>query len=340
MSSSHPTSASNWYFYFTRRLTALTLLLSIAAFLGQFGEFYWIFDLFTHFTWHYFLAGLMLAVSLFLLGKPGWALLAAALALFHYPQIYGNQKFLESPCAGESEGGELRVLQFNVGSSNDRVDKFAAWLNQRSTLPEVIVLLEATEKLESTVVQLQATGWPIVLAEYRRDNYGIVVASSLEHARLSLESVGDPYLPTIVVSGRTNQKSIPFTLMAVHPPPPLTKRLAASRNSQFSGMVDWLKRDGTRHQIIAGDLNATPWSPWFRKLLDSSGLRDAQQGKSHGGTFPTYGLPSILALPLDHTLVSEGIRVLEREIGPGFSLGSDHRLVESRLLLSRCLQPG
>mgnify|MGYP003556423943 CR=1 FL=1 len=83
--------------------------------------------------------------------------------------------------------------------------------------------------------------------------------------------------------------------------------------------------------ILLGDLNLTPDSPAFARLLDASGLRDAVDGRRWRPTWQAGFWP--LALRIDHVLVSPQLCVESVEVGP--SIGSDHRPVIARLRLPR-----
>jgi len=76
--------------------------------------------------------------------------------------------------------------------------------------------------------------------------------------------------------------------------------------------------------VVAGDLNATPWSPIFHRVLDLGRLRDSREGFGLHRTWPS-GIHALLRIPIDHVLVGEGVTVLRREVGP--HIGSDHRPV-------------
>ena len=173
----------------------------------------------------------------------------------------------------------------------------------------------------------------------RNDNYFIAVATLLDYVKLSFARIGDPHLPSILVERVGGRERVPFTLVATHPPPPLTGELASARNRQLEALASWLQETEAPHRILVGDLNLTPWSPWFGRLLDSTGMRNAQTGQGRAGTYPAYGLPPFLALPIDHTLVSSNVRVSARLVKPGARFGSDHNAVVTRLWLSRCRQP-
>jgi endonuclease/exonuclease/phosphatase (EEP) superfamily protein YafD len=72
--------------------------------------------------------------------------------------------------------------------------------------------------------------------------------------------------------------------------------------------------------LLLGDLNASPWSYPFRRLLEGSGLRDGSLGRGFQPTWPTGLWP--LLIPLDHSLHSAGIGIQDRIVGP--AVGSDH----------------
>jgi endonuclease/exonuclease/phosphatase (EEP) superfamily protein YafD len=62
------------------------------------------------------------------------------------------------------------------------------------------------------------------------------------------------------------------------------------------------------------------WSPYYRKLVRDSGLRNARKGF---GIIPTWpcGIP-MMSIPLDHCLTSPSLQV--NAIKRGKQVGSDH----------------
>jgi len=67
-------------------------------------------------------------------------------------------------------------------------------------------------------------------------------------------------------------------------------------------------------------MNGTPWSPFFKDFLLSSGLRDSREGFRLQPTWPTWFPPAWI--PIDHALVSSSVVVHDRRVGP--NVGSDH----------------
>ena len=85
------------------------------------------------------------------------------------------------------------------------------------------------------------------------------------------------------------------------------------------------------NKILIGDLNTTPYSPYFSQLLKDSGLLNSMQGLRILGTWPA-DLPFFLRIPIDHLLVSKNIQVVKQEICP--HVGSDHLPILTSISIS------
>ncbi len=94
-------------------------------------------------------------------------------------------------------------------------------------------------------------------------------------------------------------------------------RLSATSNSRLSPR---LPPTAVLTRWFLGDLNNTPWGSAFRKMVEGTGLRDSGLGMGLQRSWPVGFWP--LALPIDHFLVSERVRVLDRWMGP--DVGFDH----------------
>ena len=73
-------------------------------------------------------------------------------------------------------------------------------------------------------------------------------------------------------------------------------------------------------KILLGDLNITPWSYFFGRLLRTANLRDPSVGIGFKTTWPVGQI--LLRIPIDHCLVSPEIAVEDRRVGT--DVGSDH----------------
>ena len=81
-------------------------------------------------------------------------------------------------------------------------------------------------------------------------------------------------------------------------------------------------RDLPGPKICVGDLNITPWSPYYRSFVERTKLVNARNGFGLLPSWPTFLFFKCLMLPLDHCLVSDDIRVADARTGE--PIGSDH----------------
>jgi endonuclease/exonuclease/phosphatase (EEP) superfamily protein YafD len=83
--------------------------------------------------------------------------------------------------------------------------------------------------------------------------------------------------------------------------------------------------------ILFGDLNCSPWSYFFDKLLTEGDLSDSEQGFGAQASWCAWLI--VPPIPIDHCLVSKNISVEARETLP--EVGSDHLPVLVKLKLSQ-----
>jgi endonuclease/exonuclease/phosphatase (EEP) superfamily protein YafD len=117
-------------------------------------------------------------------------------------------------------------------------------------------------------------------------------------------------------------------LLALHTRWPLTPALARARDSALQ-RAGQLARTSDLPVVLLGDLNLTPDSPVFGRLVEQAGLVDVMQGRGWQPTWLAGFWPS--ALRIDHILVTRGLCPDQAAVGP--SIGSDHRPLVARLLV-------
>lgn len=123
--------------------------------------------------------------------------------------------------------------------------------------------------------------------------------------------------------------SIPFELVAVHPPAPTGPR----STTEWGRELDRLPVAGTRDLplVLAGDFNATLDHVRLRRLIDT-GYRDAGAvtGRGLSFTWPSR-LRSRPPVTIDHILAERGIGFSDYDVEP--VTGTDHRAVYAELVL-------
>ena len=127
----------------------------------------------------------------------------------------------------------------------------------------------------------------------------------------------------------------PVTILATHPLAPFRPRSWRLRCEQLDVIADARETFGER-LIVAGDFNASPFSPWMRRFMarmrtervrtDETRLRYAGRGYT---TWPASR--PVMRIPLDHILVTDNLVVTDFRVGP--SIGSDHLPVQATIAL-------
>jgi len=183
---------------------------------------------------------------------------------------------------------------------------------------DVVVLQEVNEEWAEHVKELQ-TKFPYAAIEPRSQGAGMAVFSRYPFNDLQKLKLDESSHLAILAKINLGQRSL--TLLSMHPTTPVTPTKFNNRNQQFSQAAELMKKtDGPK--VLIGDLNITMWSPYFKSLVQTSGLRDSRIGFGLKTSWP-MPLPSFLRLPIDHCLVSNDVHVDQFKVGD--KTGSDHR---------------
>lgn len=287
------------------------MLATVAGFCGRIA---WLFEVFSHFRLQIgcglLICGLvmlaarrirMAVVSLLV----GVGLLATIVPLY-----------LSGDAAPLPDAGKFRLLSSNVLRNNRDHELLFDLIEHED--PDVIVLVEVGAEWADAIRSLDEA-YPFQVVVPRR-SFGAAILS-----RIPLQDVGDacdhPKMTAapVVRFAVGNQE---MTLVAAHPVPPEGRVNANRRNAQLRQYATYVSEQ-TGPVILAGDLNCTSWSPYFKDLIRNSGLRDSRRGFGLQPSWPV-GV-SWLQIAIDHCLISPEIRVVDRRIGP--DIGSDHRPV-------------
>ena len=288
------------------------LLLCAATVAGFLARFWWVFELASHFRMHLAigLAGLAAVLAL----KRRWrmasicglcAALNAGLVLL---------VLLPAEMPGPQTGTRLRLVSLNVHTGNQRSDLVLKFLQTANA--DVILLMEVNETWMNALQSLR-TNYPQVITRPRGDNFGIALFSRLPLTNSEVIGLGEARVPSIATTISVGGQ--PVFLLGTHPLPPVSAEYARLRNEQLQEIAALIRRKSMA-AIVLGDLNCTPWSPYFTGLLHDSGLKNISPRRGLFGSWPTW-LP-FGRIPLDHGLVSQDIRIIEKRVGP--PVGSDH----------------
>jgi endonuclease/exonuclease/phosphatase (EEP) superfamily protein YafD len=279
---------------------------SISAILaGSSGTFAWLVDLAGHWQWLY-LTGLVLACTVAALNDRRWALPLLGVWL---PWLTASDP---APSVGQDQipGDKvLTVASANVHLGNRDIAPLIRWISKVN--PDVLILHEVSPDYAEGLNKLD--GYQFRRLAPSRDPFGMGVLSRFPFTQ-SQVVVGADGIQHI--EAQIDWNGQPIGLTAWHPMPPISPHDHGMRNRQLRALAQASEMSG-QPAIVAGDLNATPWSSAFSGL-DQAGLRRAT---GLTPTWPAAGRGS-MGIPIDHVLVTKHWRVIGRKLGP--NLGSDH----------------
>jgi endonuclease/exonuclease/phosphatase (EEP) superfamily protein YafD len=265
--------------------------------------------LFEHFRVHYIVLALFLAAVA--LVCRAWASFdAAAIALWLNVGVLAAA--LGGPGPAPAPGAvPLRILSLNVHTTSSHHGQVAQLIAALD--PDVVALTEVDHRWLDALAPALA-GYAGRVEHPRSDNFGIALYHRIPLARAEVVEPGGG-LPTIVAE----LASPAVTVVVTHPIPPISSDNHARHARQLDAIATLVRaRAGPR--VVLGDLNATPWSRAFQRLVRRSGLRDSLEDRRPHHTYPTAA--PWLGIPIDHALVSPDIAVVVRRVER--EVGSDH----------------
>jgi endonuclease/exonuclease/phosphatase (EEP) superfamily protein YafD len=292
-------------------LCLLGLLLPLLSHLlvDSAGTLAWLIDLASHWQW-LFLLGLVVFTGLACWRDMRWAVLLLALPL---PWLTASAP---AP-AGDPQAQVFTVASANVHLDSRNTETLAAWLAQEK--PDVVVLLEVSPAYAQGLRTLRDYPFQHIVAQ--DSPFGIAVLS--RHPLQQIEVIEDAQ-GIAHIEAQLQWHGQPVGIIALHPMPPLSPQYHRVRNTKLAALARQAAASGIP-TVLAGDLNATPWSSAFSGLAQL-GLRRAS---GLAATWPAV-LQGVLGLPIDQVLVTQHWAVVARQVGP--QLGSDHLPILVRLV--------
>ncbi len=307
---------------------AVAVLALAAVGLPLVGHLAWLAELSSHFVVHYAAAAFLLTLVLVVKNRP--LLAAAALAIGLMQLVRLVPLWMEPDVATLPVSPErLTIVQLNVNFHHRNPSRVVDWVVAQD--PDIVVLIEVTPAWSAPMAALRAR-YPNALVGMPPEGSGIAVFAKAPQRALRLESLGDAWCPAIVLNFPQSHGPSPLALIATHLRSPVTPGDAVARNRQLAALVRRIAAEPALQKIVVGDLNITRWSPLYAQLTDVAGVRDGQEGFGLGASWPS-AFGRWLGLPIDQTLVSAGIRVVDRAVGP--NLGSDHLPVTTTIEFSQ-----
>jgi endonuclease/exonuclease/phosphatase (EEP) superfamily protein YafD len=227
------------------------------------------------------------------------------------------------PAQPAPQDAGLKFIAWNLLWENPRKDEALPWLlDQRA---DVLVLTECTDDWRARLQKLTIE-YPHRITSGRDGAEGMWVLSRhpLDAPDPAGLAANKPWISTVMHAPQG-----PVRVLGMHPRTPRSGQRFDERNEQYR-VAAAVSAASDMPVVLLGDLNCTPFSPWFGCLLREGGLKDSGKGFGLPATWRSNGI----GLPIDHILVSPSWQVLERRVHPD-RMGSDHHPVIAVLAPAR-----
>jgi len=310
-----------WPVVLTLAIALITILAIFSSILG------WniVLELLSHFQIQYFLVLTVLLVVL-IFSKHTIPILiglfcCTLIALFLLPWFIPDNLIVSN-----SSGAKVRILSANVNLGNNDYTPIINLIKIEQ--PDIAVLIEVNKKWVNQLEILEPL-YPYSLGDLKYEALNVIVYSKRPLDNSKIDYWGETPHTSPVINTQQTLDNITFDLLAVHPLPPFKPSFFQSRNNYLNRVSEWA-RSRTNPIVLIGDLNITMWSPYYKKLIRETNLKNTRKGF---GLLPTWlpdGMPQnwslwlyhFFGLPIDHCLVDPQIQVTQMQIGP--NIKSDH----------------
>jgi endonuclease/exonuclease/phosphatase (EEP) superfamily protein YafD len=223
----------------------------------------------------------------------------------------------------------LRVMSFNICGNN--TDTPAIVRSIRAVSPDIVMLVEVSPQMMEQIAVSLESEFP---ARFRSPGGGLGILSKLPLKSAQGENFAGSEATNLVASIEYQDRSI--KLIGTHPMVPKGLDLFNYRNRQIQAIGNYLQ-DSQDSVILLGDFNLTPWSPYYRQLVQTTGLHNTRMGfgilptwarATSYGDLPNWLIP-ILNIPIDHIFITPDLQVLRTYVGDNGN--SDHAPIISEL---------
>ena len=213
----------------------------------------------------------------------------------------------------------VSVLQMNIRPyQNKDYSKALKVIKEKDA--EIIGVIELTKDWTDKLIE-SLPDYPFV---FKEEGFGgIMILSKHELIESKIQYTGSQKRPRI--STKFKKDGTTFSVILAHTVAP--QNGLELRNKEL-GLVATESSQSDRPLILFGDLNCSPFSYHFDKLLVKGNLSDTERGFGVQNTWSAYFVPFV---PIDHVLISKDLACVERTTGP--DIGSDHLPVYVKLKL-------
>jgi endonuclease/exonuclease/phosphatase (EEP) superfamily protein YafD len=312
--------------HFKKAVLSLLLILTTAGlaltFAGYFGSWRY-FEITSDFRPYYLGLGLVcLLGTLAVPGFAGWSRIrltailgAAAMLMVNGIEVLPGM-FARPSLQAQPLNGKFKAMAFNVEGSNTRFAETRAFVERE--VPDIAMFCEMTTRWSQELKPVET----LLKSHIRVDEMDIEVFSRHPILRHQVFHFG-PERGFVLVVISINGVELSFVGVHTYPRAWRGAEGFRERTLALEQGIGSTSRSFSPPLLVMGDFNASQWTPAYKKMLDASGLMDAQKGHGLIWTHHGHGLVSRwLWSPIDHCIHSPDVLVSRFAAGP--DLNSDH----------------
>lgn len=294
----------------------------MASILTLFARVHWLADLLANLRVQQLIGLLATLVLCLLHRRPKAIAIAVALIAVQIPWFVSASS--QANTTQQTNHDTVSITFANVLTQNTRHREIIADLTSRN--PDIIAVVELSSSLAAKLSTEITDEYPYTLLRRQdRGNFGIGLLSKYPFRD---QQVFELNVPIESIAATVTIADQDYRIFVTHPLPPMGRSAFADRNLQLKQLADRVSTFQTHSPqtavVLVGDLNLTPWSPFFADVEQSSGLVRAGERFDITPTWYRYpGFP--FGLVLDHGLISDHLSCLSHLVGP--DIGSDHRSI-------------
>ena len=292
-----------------------TILLFVIVVTSLFARQHYLAEMLCHFRLQYLICSALALTFFSLIKQKRYIKVSSILLSLNIILLISAFDFQQQQDNGKSSK-ELSLIHYNVLSTNKNYQEIINYFKTQS--PDILVVLEVSHEWAKHLKVLEAD-YTVSKIFPSEDNFGIALfvkePGTIEKLYLD---------PSLVASLHFQNEH--YQLLATHPIPPSHSASLAMRNSHFEA-ISQMANQAKKDFILVGDLNCTPYSPYFQDLCQQSKFQRTSILNGLKATWPSH-LP-FLGIPIDHVLTSQNIELSSYSTGP--NLKSDHWPLEIKL---------
>jgi len=309
-------------------LSLMTATLLFALLLGYFGEYCRFFDVLSNFKLQVFQAALILILFAWWFKKPRklWIANIAILALILLMASLEIVPWYFNSEDSSNNTGEFRVSLVNVLKKNNHYDDVIKFV--KNTSPDLLVFMEIDDKWFEEVKVLDAD-YQSKIVSSTLGNDGIVVYTKFPVINSEEIVLSPKNRPNLKIT--LNIKGQKVDCLVAHPVSPTRKPGKwEDRNTHISN-IGKVANLAENPLIVIADMNTSMWSPFYKKLISDTNLRNSRKGFGINGTYPAP-LALISGVPIDHILFDKNFAC--SNFKRGSYIGSDHLPIYADLYMN------